>query len=212
MQEKIKGGIYLVVDPSFGAGYILPKIEKAIQGGVNVLQVWNNWTGNENKIGLIDAICAIAHQHAVPVLINEEWQLMRFTGVDGVHFDAIPTDLGKIRETVGRGFITGITCGNDLSRVDWAIANDLDYISFCSIFPSPSAGSCEIVKKEIVGEARRLTSMPIFVAGGITPANMEELDGVGINGVALISAIMKADRPEKIAKQFSEKLAKLKNN
>lgn len=208
MNRTINGGLYLVVDPDLEENELIPKLEKAIQGGIDVVQVWNNWKDGQDKEGLIKAICRVAHSRHLPVLINEEWELLLRTQVDGVHFDAIPADLPLIRQTVGRPFLCGLTCGNDVRRVQWAEENGLTYISFCSLFPSPSAGECEIVKKETVQLARRLTSLPIFLAGGISLDNIQELADTGMNGIALISAIMNADDPQLATEAFKEQLKK----
>lgn len=206
MKRKISGGLYLVVDPSLGSDVILPKVEKAINGGVDVLQVWNNWSLHQNKQELIDSICSIAHAKDIPVIINDDWELITKTALDGVHFDRIPSNLNRIRQTIGKLFICGITCGNDLTTVQWADENKLDYISFCSMFPSSSGGACEIVKKETVQRARRTTSLPIFLAGGITLKNVDELTYTGMNGIALIAAIMKTDDPQTTTQAFKNKL------
>ena len=211
MKRKITGGLYLVIDPSLGLNALLPKIEKAIAGGVDVLQVWNNWANHQDKFAMINAVCSLANVHDIPVVINEEWELIRTTPLDGVHFDTIPSDLNAIRQIIARPFLCGITCGNDLTRVQWAAKNGLDYISFCSMFPSSSAGVCEIVKKETVQQARTITSIPIFLAGGITLENINQLIDTGMDGVALISAILKANDPLSTAKLFKEKL-KTTNN
>lgn len=208
MKRSINGGVYLVVDPTISLEVLLDKIEKAIQGGVDVLQVWNNWRDGQDKEQVLNAICKEAHRYDIPVLINEEWTLMQTTPVDGVHFDAIPQNFAAIKKEVGRPFLCGITCGNDVSRVRWAEEHNLTYISFCSLFPSPSAGVCEIVTKETVQQARRLTTLPIFLAGGITLENVSELQDTGMNGIALISAIMKADDPKLATQAFKNKLEK----
>ena len=208
--KQIKGGLYLVVDPAIGVDALLPKVELAIKGGVDAIQLWNNWQRGQNKNELIQLICGLAHQSNIPVLINEEWQLLQTTDLDGFHADTPPVNLNNIRAAIGRPFIFGITCGNDLSRITWATRNNANYISFCSMFPSPSAGACEIVNKETVMAARRLTSLPIFLAGGITLRNVEDLAGTGMDGIALISGIMKADDPQATAKEFKEKLLTLK--
>lgn len=208
MKRNIYGGLYLVVNPDMEENKLMPKIEKAIQGGIDVVQVWNNWKDGQDKEGVIKAICSLAHPRHLPVIINEEWELLLRTPLDGVHFDSITTDLNTIRQKIDRPFLCGITCGNDLSRVQWAEENGLTYISFCSLFPSPSAGVCEIVKKETVQQARQLTSLPIFLAGGITLDNVEELTDTGMNGIALISAIMKGDDPLLVTQAFKNKLKK----
>lgn len=211
MKRNIKGGLYLVVNPDMEENELMSKMEKAIQGGIDVVQVWNNWKDGQDKEGLLKAICRVVQSRHLPVIINEEWEMMLRTPVDGVHFDSIPPDLDTIRQKIGRPFLCGLTCGNDVSRVQWAEENGLTYISFCSLFPSPSAGECEIVKKETVQQARRLTSLPIFLAGGITLDNIQELADTGMNGIALISAIMNADDPQLATEAFKKQLEKSKH-
>ena len=206
MQRTINGGIYWVVNPSWGLEILLPKIEQAIKGSLDVLQIWNHWQQGQNKHQVIDAICQLAHRHGLPVIIHEEWQLLLQTTADGVHFDHPPVNLPHIRSIVDRPFYCGITCGNDLSRVHWANANRLTYISFCSMFPSASAGSCEIVSIATVKQARQITSLPIFAAGGITIGNMDQLRNAGINGIAVVSAIMKADDTQNATQAFKNQL------
>lgn len=209
MMKNIEGGIYLVVDPSIGEQVLLQKVEEALKGGVDIIQIWNNWTKSSNKLKLVDRICELAHRSDVPVLINEEWELINDTLLDGVHFDSIPNDITYVRQQIKRSFICGITCGNDLSIVRWAAANKLDYISFCSMFPSTSADACEIVSVETVKKAKALTSMPVFVAGGISLDNIHDLKETNANGVAVISAILQADNVAEKTKQFKQKLMTL---
>lgn len=199
-----------MVDPALGIDYILPVIEQAIEGGADVLQLWNNWKSDQNKHQFIEAVCRVAHAVNIPVLINEEWELLRTTELDGVHFDTIPVNFEAIRQEIERPFICGLTCGNNLTCIKWATDNNLDYISFCSMFPSPSAGVCEIVMKETVIQAKQITSLPIFLSGGITLNNIDELADTRMNGIAVISAIIKADDPQTATKAFKEKLATLK--
>ncbi len=205
LRRKIKGGVYLVVVPSEGIDKVLPKVKAALAGGVDVLQIWNHWHEGQDQKAFINSIVQLAHAADIPVLINEEWHWLKSTHADGVHFDAIPADWDTIHQTIKRPFLTGITCGNDEARIGWA-TRFADYLSFCSMFPSASAGACEIVRPEVVKETRRQTSLPIFVSGGITPALIGNLLLLGINGVAVISAILKADDPAQAAHDFKHAL------
>ncbi|ULT43210.1 hypothetical protein KRR40_06900 [Niabella defluvii] len=40
-----------------------------------------------------------------------------------------------------------------------------------------------------------MTTMPLFLAGGIKPGNMETLSGLDYSGIAIVSGIMEADNP-----------------
>lgn len=208
--RTIQGGLYLIIDPVKGLEMILPAVVQAIAGGIDVIQIWDHWQPGQQKAAFIEAICEAAHPYDIPVLINEDWQLMHHTPLDGVHFDEIPVNIIYIRQQVQRPFLCGITCGNELQKVQWAVDNRMDYISFCSLFPSGTANSCELVKPETVQAARRMTRMPIFVAGGITPENMHSLSGAGMDGVAIISGIMNAQDPQQKTQHYKQALHHLK--
>lgn len=208
--NKITGGLYLVIDPAKGEDYLIPVLQQAIVGGVDVLQIWDHWLPGQDKRSLVMKICAMAHAQGIPVLINEDWTLLQGTSADGVHFDELPDDLTAITKAVGRSFLVGITCGNDLAKVSWAEANHIDYISFCSMFPSASAGACELVTVATVKAARQLTTLPIFLAGGITLQNLAELAATPMNGIAVIGGIMNAVDPVAAAANYKQSLQQLK--
>jgi len=194
-------GIYLVVDPTMDQSVLLDKVEQALEGGVGILQIWNRWPvgmQESDKEQLITYILGMAGDYGVPVLVNEAWELLKTTYLDGVHFDAVPDDLDSIKEEIGRDFITGITCGNDLEVIEWAEEQGVDYASFCAMFPSPSVGSCEIVHPETIRDARQITKIPLFLSGGITPEKInDKLAGLDFQGVAVISGILKDEEPKR---------------
>lgn len=206
---KITGGIYLVLDPARPLALILQKLEAALNGGIDVVQIWNNWNEATDKLTLIEAVGSLCRQYKVPLFINEEWQLLTQTlYLDGVHFDTIPENYNLIKEAVKRPFMAGITCSGDLSTVAWADENQLNYVSFCAMFPSPSAGSCSIVMPAVVKKAHESTSLPLFVSGGITPDNIIALkQKTPFDGVAVISGILSADDPEKQVRTYKDALS-----
>lgn len=208
--RAIHGGVYLVIDPAKGLEQVLPAVQQALAGGVDIIQVWNHWHTGQHKIMFIQAICQAAHGYGIPVLIHEDWLLMKDTPADGMHFDEIPLDLVYIRQQVGRPFLCGITCGNELEKLRWAIDHGFDYVSFCSMFPSTTANSCELVKPETVQAARKMTGMPIFLAGGITPETIHSLATTGMDGVAVVSGIMNSPDPRQKTFYYKQALYQIK--
>src|SRR5699024_2781307 len=201
MSKKILQGVYLVIDPAMERSLLLDNVREALEGGVQVLQVWNHWPENiteAEKEQLVESVCEMAAEYEVPILINDEWQLLKTTNLSGVHFDKAPEDMEQVRVAAGRDIIIGLTCTNDLEAIRQAEQMQADYISFCAMFPSPSAGSCEIVDPDTVLRARRMTDRPLFLSGGITPEKIEQdLAGLSFEGVAVISGIMKSEDPRR---------------
>lgn len=205
-RKTIKAGVYLVIDPAMDEAVLLKKLEDALQEEIAALQIWDHFLPHQNKAKLMEQISALGHKKNVPVLINNRWEYLKSTALDGVHFDQIPEHYNKIKQSVNRPFITGLTCNNDLSAVRWATENNIDYISFCSIFPSATDTSCELVNFDTIRETRRITSMPVFLAGGIKPENINKLNELDFEGVAVISGVMGADSPSQAIKTYSKQL------
>lgn len=203
--KQINGGVYLVVNPADNEEILFSKLKRIVEAEIAAVQIWDNFSGKTNQVSFIDKVCIICHKKGIPVLINNQWQLLNLSKADGVHFDEHPEDIDVIRKIVNRKCIMGITVNNDLSLVQWANDNSFDYISFCSIFPSTTSNSCQLVKFETITKARTITQMPIFLAGGIQPENIYQLNNLDYDGVAVVSGIMSADDPfEKANKYLNE--------
>ena len=211
-KQIIAGGIYLVVDPSLPRDLLYSKIVSALSGGVDLLQIWNHWPKDVDKLSIIKSICAIASPYKVPVIINGQNELLNKIDLDGIHFDEIPDNFNELRKKTKKPFFTGITCGNDFSKIEWAITNKLDYISFSPLFPSASLNTFELVNKEIIQRARAATSMPIFLSGGIDLKNINKLKDTPFDGVAISSGIMNSSSPKLAAQLYKRILDKTTNN
>lgn len=211
MKENIKitGGVYLVLDPAMEKSLLLLKLASALKAGIKAVQIWNNWLPKINKQSFIAAVSNLCRAYGVPLLIDNDWELLiESPYLDGVHFDAIPVNYIEMQNKVGRPFLAGITCSGELEVVRWAEVNRLDYVSFCAMFPSTSAGSCAIVMPATVKQASSLTEMPLFVSGGITPENIRSLRKLTpFDGVAVISGVMSANDPYTKVKIYQNALS-----
>jgi thiamine-phosphate pyrophosphorylase len=210
MNLKIKSGLYLVIDPSMDQTMLFYKVKQVLEQKIAAVQIWDHWLEATNKKLVIEKLCQLCHKHDVPVMINNDWQLLNEFNLDGVHFDEIPSNLKEIRKKLRREFIVGITCNNDLSVVDWATQHQLDYISFCSVFPSSTSNSCDLVSFDTIRKAREITTLPIFLAGGINLDNLSKLQALDFDGIAVISGIMNQDEPAQATKKYLARLNYLK--
>lgn len=206
MKDKIKitRGVYLVVDPAMDRSLLLSKLAPALKAGIKAVQIWNNWLPGADRQACIAAVSGLCRAYQVPLLIDNDWELLIGSPyLDGVHFDTLPGNYEEIQEKVDRPFIAGITCSGELDVVRWAEKNRLDYVSFCAMFPSASAGSCSIVMPSAVKKASEITNIPLFVSGGITPENIVPLRRLTpFDGVAVISGVMSTDDPYTKVKQY----------
>lgn len=203
---KMQNGLYLIIDPSTDRRIVVSKLKEIIYEKIAAIQIWDNFKATENPIEFINEIVQLCHPNNIPVLINNQWELLKQTNLDGVHFDNVQHNIVQIKNELKRDIITGITANNDLSIVKWADENNFDYISFCSMFQSSTANSCELVTFDTVKEARNITSLPVFLAGGINPENVALLNELNYSGIAVVSGIMSAEKPLEAFQQYQEKI------
>lgn len=204
--HPIGTGIYLVIDPSMDKTELYDKLDAVLAEGIAALQIWDHFRKGDNLPALIHELCKRCHAKDVPVLINNQWPYLTDTPLDGVHFDAIPRHYGAIQAAIGRPFRCGITCTNDMAPVQWAHDHQADYISFCSMFPSSTVDSCEIVTPASVRLAKTIYSGPVFLAGGIRPDNVAELNKLHYAGIAVISGVMSSHDPGEAIQQYQKHL------
>lgn len=187
-------GLYLVVP----VGTPRERVEAALRGGVDVVQLWRPRSiPHEEARRWGRDLCALTRRFGVPLLVHEDADLARALGADGVHLDGDAPLPEAVRRELGGRALVGYTCGRGLLKAEWAERVGADYISFCALFPSPSAGeACELVPLETVREAKRRLKIPVFASGGITPENVARVRETGADGVAVISAVLDAPDPE----------------
>jgi len=191
---------------------LLSRLTAALRGGVDLVQVWRAWKGTDESFEVVREIAEVTSDRGVPLLINNDLAMAKRVDADGVHMDGFEHSPKEIRTRLGKTCIVGYTTGNDLTRVEWAEREGADYISFCSIFPSPSVTDCEIVPLEVVRRARGLVGMPIFASGGITLQNARQVLDAGADGLAIVSAIQKAPDPQDVASRFKSILVEARKS
>jgi len=208
---SINPGIYLVIDPSMEENQLLETLEKTITAKPCALQIWDNFHSHDQVSSLISKIKSICRGTGIPVLINNHPEWAELFGLDGVHFDELPAEyLSLIPALKQQGKIIGVTINNDFKLIQSVLSADVDYLSFCSMFTSSTSNSCELVDFETVKKTRKLTPIPIFLAGGISAENISQLQSLDFDGIAVVSGVMSAPDPTIAISQYQHLLTNLK--
>lgn len=207
-KQTIRSGIYLIIDPSMDEEILFSKLNQIVKEKIAAIQIWDNFKENQNIEELLLKIHEKSSSHKIPLLINNRWEDLKQIPLDGIHFDEIPENFKSIKKEINRDLIIGITCNNELSTIEYAEENQFDYISFCSIFPSKTANSCELVNFKTVQQAKSIFSGKIFLAGGIDLNNIKKLNELNYDGIAVVSGIMSAENPSETIKNYHQKIKK----
>lgn len=207
-KQNLQSGIYLIIDPSMDEEILFSKLNVIVKEKISAIQVWDNFKKEQNIEELLLKIHEKTSPNNIPVIINNRWELLKQIHLDGIHFDEIPENIHQIKKEINSDFIVGITCNNDLSTIEYAEQNKFDYLSFCSMFSSKTANSCELVDFETVQQAKKIFNGKIFLAGGIDLNNVENLNQLNYDGIAVVSGIMSAENPSETIKNYHLKIKK----
>lgn len=194
---KALKGLYLVIDPMEDFDVLEPRILQVLRGGVGVIQVWDHWGEDQDRKAFIRRLLAVAGD--IPVLVNNDLELAGMPGVKGIHLDR-PEDIARVSRDK---LIVGVTLSG---AADWKMLKQagVDYVSFCSMFPSSSTDACELVDFQTVREACKNFPGSVFASGGINLNNAHQILELGVSGIALISGLLKAEDPFSATKKFND--------
>jgi thiamine-phosphate pyrophosphorylase len=147
-------------------------------------------------------------RHRVTWTVNGSIDVARRAGASGVHLTAAQ-DPAEARGALGASALVG----KSVHGVDAAVAAEkagADYILFGPVFETPAKArygppqGLDRLRKVCVTVA-----IPVFAVGGITPERAGECVAAGARGVAAISALMKAGKPEEMLAGYGHGLGKL---
>jgi thiamine-phosphate pyrophosphorylase len=177
-------------------------IQAATAGGAAVIQFRDKSTDAAWRLKAARTALGLCRTAGVPLIINDDLDLARAVGADGVHLGRDDGDFKAMRAAAGPGLLLGVSCYNQLERAAAAVAAGADYLAFGSMYPSgtkPGAVHCGL---EVLGEARHL-GRPVVAIGGITPENGGPLIEAGADFLAVIEAVFGAPDVRQAAERFA---------
>ncbi len=149
----------------------------------------------------------LAHELGARFIINDRCDLALAVDADGVHLGQGDLPLDLARKVMGPERLIGISTHNP-AQVLAATAGQPDYLGFGPVFkPGSKSDHDPVVGIEGLTAIRSLTPLPIFAIGGITLHDVEEVIHAGADGVALISAILKAPDIRQAVTDFVSRLS-----
>jgi thiamine-phosphate pyrophosphorylase len=190
------------VTPQEDENILLPKIERALAGGVTLLQLREKrlcGRALEEKALAVKRLC---DRYKVPLVINDNVELAQAIGAAGVHLGAgdMPVDLARRR--LGNGKIIGATA-RTVEQALAAQAAGADYLGSGAVFATSTKADAVPMPHGLLGKICRSVQIPVVAIGGIDESNIAELQGLPIFGVAVAAGIFGAADVKKAAENLA---------
>ena len=189
--------LYLVSDDQQDLETLKFVVEKAVAGGVTMVQVREKHGDVRAFIERAEAVKSVLDGTGVPLIINDRVDVALAVDADGLHLGQSDMPATIARKLIGSDKILGLSIETEQQLQE---ADDLpiDYIGLSALFETQTKKN---LKKywgyEGVKLALETTKLPIVGIGGINESNIPQLVETGIHGLALVSAICHAEDPKK---------------
>ena len=197
--------LYAVSDRSWvGNQTLYEQIEDALKGGITCLQLREKNLSFDEFVKEAIIVKEICRRYNVPLIINDNAEVARKSGADGVHVGIEDAPIRELRRKFPDNFIIGATAKTVKQAMDAEKAG-ADYIGVGAVFPSPTKKNAIRITSEQLKEICSKVSIPAVAIGGINLDNMSELTGGGMDGIAVVSAIFASEDIQKTTAMLKEK-------
>ena len=180
---------------------IIEVIEEIIQGGATIIQLREKNLPTRTFFEEAQTVRKITKKAGIPLIINDRLDVALAVNADGVHLGEEDLPL-KYARKIAPHFIIGYST-DSIDQAREAEKDGANYLGVGSVFPTKTkidAGMAIGTQK--LEEIKRAVSIPVIAIGGITLENLPKVIQSGVDGVAVISAIISAESPFEATKKF----------
>jgi thiamine-phosphate pyrophosphorylase len=188
--------VYPIVDLALLEGRSAAGIVALLaEAGAAVIQLRAKRASDRLLLAEARGAVAAAHRHGALLVVNDRPDVAVLAGADGVHVGQDDLDPALVRPLLPEGALLGLST-HDAGQVARADAAPVDYVAVGPVFPTSSKERPDpVVGPELLRTARSLTRRPLVAIGGIHAGNAAAARAAGADGVAVISALLRAADP-----------------
>ena len=191
--ERAMMRLYAVTDRAWvGRQSLYEQVEAALRGGVTCVQLREKDLDAETFLEEAKQIRALCHSYQVPFIINDNVDIALAVGADGVHVGQDDMSVADVRRRVGDAMMIGVSA-HSVEEALRAQEGGADYLGVGAMFTTATKTNVSETSGETLREICQMVQIPVVAIGGISEQNMLHLAGLGMDGVALVSAIFAAD-------------------
>jgi thiamine-phosphate pyrophosphorylase len=176
-------------------------VEKAIKGGATFIQLREKTLEHDELKALALEVQAVCKRYAVPFVINDDVELAAEIDADGVHVGQGDMEVKNVRAILGRDKIIGVTAATVEAALS-AERRGADYIGAGAVFHTDTKANTKPVTREELYNITGAVTIPVVAIGGIKRDNISYLEGLNLDGVAVVSAIFAKDDVFTAAKEL----------
>lgn len=185
-------------------------LEASLKGGANIIQLREK---NRDTLSFYNrAVIAkkMCEKYNVPLIINDRLDIALAVNADGIHIGQTDLPYAIARKILGKNKIIGLSVSDENEVID-ANSLNVDYIGVSPIFSTntKTKNLAPPLGVEGLKKLKTVSNKPMVCIGGINVNNAKSLIDNQAEGIAVVSAISKAQTPEVATKQLKNIVCKI---
>ena len=202
MKHGIDYSLYLCTDRRLMTSpTIVASAESALRGGTTVIQLREKDCSSREFYELGLRVKKITERYNAPLIINDRVDIALAVGAAGVHVGQGDLPCKVAREIVGPDMIVGVSAAT-LEEAVRAEQDGADYLGVGAMYATATKTDTRPVSMEELLKIRAAVKIPIVVIGGINKQTLGNFKGTGVDGLAVVSAIVAQPDPEAAAREL----------
>lgn len=190
MKNKIDYSLYLCTDRDLmSTDTVEESVEQAILGGCTTIQLREKNCSSLEFYETAVNVKKITDQYNIPLIINDRVDIALAVNADGVHVGQGDLPCSAVRRIIGKDKILGVSAST-LDEAVRAEKDGADYLGVGAMYSTNTKTDVNIVTMEELKKIRKAVAIPIVVIGGINKNTLGNFIDCGIDGLAVVSAII----------------------
>ena len=182
--------LYLVTDRQLmSCDSLTEAVEQAILGGCTMIQLREKELSSLEFYNQAVAVKQVTDKYHIPLIINDRIDIAMAVQATGVHIGQHDLPAAAVRKIIGENMLLGVSASSIAEAIQ-AQQDGADYLGVGAMFPTGTKTDAESVSMEELQKIRTAVSLPIVVIGGINKGNAGRFKPMGIDGLAVVSAII----------------------
>ena len=204
--------MYVVTDEGLSRGKTHVEIAReAVAGGADVIQLRDKTMESASLYAAALEIAEICKGKAL-FFVNDRLDIALAAGADGVHVGQSDLPADVVRKLVPKDFLVGVSVGS-VEEAEKAVRDGADYVAVSPVFSTASKSDAGVGHG--LDTARTIcdaVSVPVVGIGGLNKENIPEVIKAGIDGIAVISAVVSQEDISASAAELSAIIAEAKRS
>ncbi len=193
--------VYAVTDDALPPDQLMQAVGAILEAGIRVVQYREKLRSDRERVAIARRLGEQVRAAGGVLIVDDRVDIAIAADADGAHLGQDDLPLAAARQLLGPELLLGASASY-LEEVDPDRLRDVDYLGFGALFPTDTKPDAEFAGLDLFREVCERVKLPVVGIGGITLDRVPEVMACGAAGVAVVSALFRAQDPGEAARRL----------